>query len=172
MFTLHIILRIIHIFAGAFWVGVSFLTVGLLTPAVARMGPEGGRFMQTFVQKTQLSKYMGWAALLTTGAGILLYIIDSSFRPAWIASGMGIGWTIGGLAGIVAFLYGMMVTGRVSGRMEALGQQIAAAGGPPSSEQAAEMQALSAKLRQSGQVSLALVAITLLAMVVARNLPF
>ena len=82
MLATHIILRLIHIFAGVFWAGVAFFIALVFTPAVVRMGPEGGRFMQQFAQRTQISKTMSLATLLTTLPGILLYIIDSGFRPA------------------------------------------------------------------------------------------
>jgi uncharacterized membrane protein len=172
MLIIHVVLRLIHIFAGIFWAGVSFFTAGLLIPAVAKMGPEGGRFTQTFVQRTQLSKYMSLTAILTTAAGILLYVIDSGFQPAWITSGSGVGWTIGGLAGIAAFLHGLFVTGRASSRIAGLGQEIAAAGGPPSPAQMAEMERLQGKIRRAGVVSAALLAVAVLGMAVARYLPW
>ena len=172
MLAIHIILRLIHIFAGVFWAGVAFFTAGLLMPAVAKMGPEGGRFIQQFAQRTQISKYMSLAALLTVIPGILLYIIDSGFRPAWITTGLGIGWTIGGLAGIAAFLHGGLVTGRTSNRIAQLGQEIAAAGGPPSPAQMAEMGQLQAKMREAGIVSAILLAVAVLGMTVARYLPW
>ena len=172
MAAIHIILRLIHIFAGVFWAGVAFFTAGLLTPAVAKMGPEGGRFMQQFVQRTQISKWMSLVALLTTLPGVILYVIDSGFSPAWMATGIGAGWTIGGLAGIAAFLHGGLVTGRVSSRIEQLGQEIAAAGGPPSPAQMAEMGRLQARIRQAGVISAFLLAVAVLGMAVARYLPW
>ena len=172
MLAIHIILRLIHIFAGVFWAGVAFFIALVFTPAIAKMGPEGGRFMQQFAQQTQISKYMSLAALLTTIPGILLYIIDSGFRPAWMTTGIGVGWTIGGLAGIAAFLHGGLVTGRTSNRIAQLGQEIAAAGGPPSPVQLAEMGQLQAKMREAGIVSAVLLAVAVLGMTVARYLPW
>jgi hypothetical protein len=172
MLAIHTILRVIHIFAGVFWAGVAFFTAALLAPAVAKMGPEGGRFMQQFVQKTQISKYMSLAALLTTLPGVILYVIDSGFRPAWMTTGIGMGWTIGGLAGIAAFLHGGLVTGRTSNRIEQLGMEIAAAGGPPSPAQMAEMGQLQRKMRDAGIVSAILLAVAVLGMSVARYLPW
>ena len=172
MLAIHIILRLIHIFAGVFWAGVAFFIALVFTPATAKMGPEGGRFMQQFAQKTQISKHMSLAALLTTVPGIILYVIDSGFRPAWMTTGIGVGWTIGGLAGIAAFLHGGLVTGRTSNRIAQLGQEIAAAGGPPAPAQLAEMGRLQAKMREAGIVSAVLLAVAVLGMTVARYLPW
>lgn len=56
MDAIHVILRLVHIFAGVFWAGVAFFIALVFTPAIARMGPEGDRFMQQFTQKTQISQ--------------------------------------------------------------------------------------------------------------------
>ena len=40
MLAIHIILRLIHIFAGVFWAGVAFFIALVFTPAVTQMGPE------------------------------------------------------------------------------------------------------------------------------------
>ena len=42
-----IILRIIHIFAGIFWIGVLWYNVIFFLPRVKRLGPDRGRIMQT-----------------------------------------------------------------------------------------------------------------------------
>jgi len=39
-----LILRLIHIGAGAFWVGAVFLNVLFLQPTAMALGPEGGCF--------------------------------------------------------------------------------------------------------------------------------
>ena len=172
MIAIHIILRLIHIFAGVIWAGVAFFVAGLLTPGVAKMGPEGEPFTQQFVQRTQISRYMSLAALLTTVPGIILYVLDSGLSPAWMATGIGTGWTIGGLAGIAAFLHGQLVTGRASSRIGQLGQEIAASGGPPSPAQLDEMGQLQAKIREAGLVSAILLAVSVLGMSIARYLPW
>ena len=47
MAILIIVLRIIHIFSGVFWVGFAFFNIGFLQPTVKATGAEG--------QKTMLS---------------------------------------------------------------------------------------------------------------------
>ena len=89
-----------------------------------------------------------------------------------MATGIGTGWTIGGLAGIAAFLHGQLVTGRASSRIGQLGQEIAASGGPPSPAQLDEMGQLQAKIREAGLVSAILLAVSVLGMSIARYLPW
>lgn len=172
MVALIIVLRIVHIFAGIFWAGVALLNAFILQPGVERMGPEGGPFMQTFMRATNLSRYVSTAALLTTAAGVILWIIRVAPGPAWLTTGIGLGFTLGGLAGVIAWAHGSLVTGRTAARIGALGAEIRAAGGPPTPAQLAEMQALGAKMRESARVSAVLLLITVLGMSAARYLPF
>ena len=88
-----------------------------------------------------------------------------------MTTGIGVGWTIGGLAGIAAFLHGGLVTGRTSNRIAQLGQEIGAAGGPPTPVQLAEMGRLQAKMREAGIVSAVLLAIAVLGMTAALICP-
>jgi uncharacterized membrane protein len=49
MDTLMIILRLIHIFAGTFWVGGAALVVFFISPTAKSLGPDGGKVMQGVV---------------------------------------------------------------------------------------------------------------------------
>jgi uncharacterized membrane protein len=53
MVSLIIILRIIHIFSGVFWVGVSFFNIGFLQPTIRATGAEGQAVMRRLSQKTR-----------------------------------------------------------------------------------------------------------------------
>jgi uncharacterized membrane protein len=49
-----LLLRLIHILAGVFWVGAIFLIAGFLLPTARAMGREGGRFMQHLMLQRRL----------------------------------------------------------------------------------------------------------------------
>lgn len=171
MVILVAILRLIHIFGGVFWVGTTFFMVSILTPTVRGAGPEGGRFMQRLVRDGRLSQVLTVAALLTVGSGILLYWhYSANFNPQWIMTKTGLALTIGGLAGLAAFGHGAAVVGRLTRRLAALGQTIAAAGGPPTPEQAQELQTLQNKLQRNSVITAILMCVALIGMSVAQVL--
>lgn len=47
-----IILRIIHIFSGGFWVGVGLFMVGFLQPTILETGEDGQTLMLHLTRKT------------------------------------------------------------------------------------------------------------------------
>jgi hypothetical protein len=161
-----IILRLVHIVAGAFWAGSALLIALVLLPGVNKAGPGGERHLPM----AAISQAMSLAALLTTVAGLLLYGWASRFHWGWISSPLGIGFTLGSLAGLAAFLLGLLSTGPTSKKLGMLAGQVAAAGGPPGPEQAADLARLRSKLATSSMVSTLLTTLSLVLMAVARYL--
>jgi hypothetical protein len=116
---------------------------------------------------------MGVAGGLNIVAGFILYWTASGhLRLAWITSGQGLALTLGGLSAIVAMVVGLGVAGRTVGRLQAVGAEVQAAGGPPSPEQAAHMASLSERLRSAGVWNAGLLVFTVLAMAGAQELFF
>jgi uncharacterized membrane protein len=164
-----LILRFFHVVGGVFWAGATFFVVAFALPAVRLAGPGGQDFMRALTQRTRYSLAMGVAGGLTVITGILLYLHDSAtFRSGWMMSGMGVTLSIGGLAGIAALVVGGAVISTASARAGALGEEIAAGGGPPTPEQAAQMGALQARIVRGTQWNAALIAVAVIAMGVAR----
>jgi uncharacterized membrane protein len=164
-----IILRLIHIAAGIFWVGAAVVFFLIIQPSAKELGPEGQKFMGHLGTRKKLPAILMASAVLTVLAGILLYAeVSDGFDVDWITSGPGIGFTVGGVAAIITVTLGLIATKPAADRMGALGQAIAADGGPPSPEQAAEMQRLQARLTSIGWVSLVLLVIAVVTMATAR----
>lgn len=161
-----IILRLIHIAAGAFWAGSGLMIALVLLPGVRKTGPGG----EQRLPMAAISQAMSLAAVLTTVAGLLLYILLFRFAWGWIVTPPGIGLTLGSVAGLAAFLLGLLSTGPTAARIGVLAGQIQAAGGPPKPEQMAELGRLQAKLATSSTVSTILTTIALVLMAVARYL--
>jgi hypothetical protein len=164
-----IILRLVHIGAGVFWVGAAFVFFLFIQPSAREVGPEGQKFIGHLTTRRKLPGIILGSAILTVLAGILLYVeVSDGLNVDWITSGPGIGFTIGGLAALITVILGLAVTKPAADRMGALGQEVAASGGPPSPDQAAELQRLQARLMQIGRISMALLIIAVVTMATAR----
>lgn len=169
MLTFIIVLRVIHILAGAFWVGASFLLTGIVGPVAQSMGPEGGRFMLQLNMRGRLAAVMAWSAILNIVAGSALYWITSGgLRSGWVQSGTGLSLTVGAAAALTAFLVGYFVQNRAMARMVVLGKEIGAQGGPPSQEQGGELQEMGARIALGGRINIVLLSIAVIAMAAAR----
>ncbi len=88
----------------------------------------------------------------------------------WITSGVGLAFTVGGLSAIAAFVIGFAVSKPAADWMGALGQEIQAAGKPPTPEQAAELGRLGKRTADAATWVALLVGIALVAMAIARYL--
>lgn len=168
METLRIVLRLVHIFSGTIWVGAAFFNALFIETTVRAAGAEGGRFMERLVTKTAFPQYMALSSLLTVITGITLFGLDLNFNPAWITYREGLIFTVGSVAGLAAFVTGKFVIAPTAARIGALGQEMATAGGPPTTVQLGQMSALQSRAMRSGILELVLMAITVAGMAGAR----
>ena len=167
MAALIILLRLIHILAGIFWLGGTLLLARFIVPTAKRLGPEGGRFMQSLMIEARLPVALAGAGWGTTLTGLALFFFSSGrFAHSWMTSGQGITLTIGALFGISAALHGAAAQAPVAMKLASLAG--AAPSGPPSPERLAEMQALSDKLATGAAVSAGLLLVAASAMAIAR----
>ena len=167
-----LVLRAIHILAGAFWVGAALFVTLFLIPSLRGAGPAAGGVMQQLAQVRRLPLWMMSATVLTILSGIGLYWYDSAgFTSAWLGSGQAKVFGFGGLLGIVGAVVGMGVNVPVGRRLGVIAAQSQAAGRPPTAEEAAEMQRLQARMATAGQFVSVLLVLATLAMAVARYLP-
>jgi uncharacterized membrane protein len=171
MLTLLLVLRVIHILGGVFWAGSSFLMTGFIEPTVRAAGDDGRRFMQRFNATSRFSTLIAAAAGLTVLAGLWLMWIVSGGSEAFFQTGRGLGLTIGMLAGIIAFILGFVMQNRPLRLMAAIGGVVAAAGGPPSAAQTAEMERLMGTVRLGGRLVAGLMLIAVVTMATARYWP-
>ena len=90
---LMLVLRLIHILAGVFWVGAT-LTTGFYL-----------RANTDIAARARLATTMTIAGILNVLAGYAMYWLDSDgFRSAWMHSGPGIGFAIGGAFGLIGLI--------------------------------------------------------------------
>ncbi len=104
-----IILRLIHILSGVFWVGSAIFSGFIIFPAVGATGEAGKQFMGYLVTKAKISQRIGIAAALTVLAGGALYWIDSDgLKSSWTTAGPGLGFGIGGLLALLGFVLALL----------------------------------------------------------------
>ena len=164
-----ILFRAIHIVAGALWAGTAIFYFFLVEPAAKTLGPAAPKFMQALIEKRRYPLYMNIASALTIIAGALLYWNTSGgVQMIWVQSGPGLGFTIGSLAAIGAYLVGFFTLRPRAERMGKLGQQIGMSGGAPDPAQAAELQRLDQEMRSIERIDVILLTISLLTMATAR----
>ena len=118
-----LILRFIHVVGGAFWFGAVIFMTAFLMPSVKSVGPAGGAVMDQLARVRRVPIYMMGAAILTVLSGLGLYARDSGgFSGPWMRSGTGMVFGIGGTAGILAAIVGMVIASPAGRRMAALGR--------------------------------------------------
>jgi hypothetical protein len=164
-----LLFRVIHIVFGVFWVGGALFLAIFVLPAMRAVGPAGGPVMSQLIQVRRMPLYMMGAAVLTVLSGLGLYWRNSGgLQPAWLHSGTGLVFGLGGLLGLAALGVGMGVSAPVGRRMGALSAGIQARGGPPSPDEAGEMQRLQARMVAAAYWVAALLTLATASMAVAR----
>jgi hypothetical protein len=167
-----IVLRLLHIPFGVFWVGSSLAFVWFVGPAVGAVGPDGGKVVRQLILRTRWITAVTLAAVSTNLSGLLMYWHDSSgLKLSWITGGMGPMLTLGGIAGLLAGYFGVNV-GKTGQELAKLGERIESAAGPPSPEDAAELGQLQARMQSLGSTASIVMVIAILAMASARYVRF
>lgn len=164
MDILMVVLRLFHIFSGIYWVGASLFLMMVLVPAIRASGPSGGSVMRNMLLKTPYTQLYTASAILTTLAGIILFVIVSdTFNADWMSSGQGIILSTGGLFGILAFGHGAGSLGPKTGRMKTLAGEIEAQEAP-TDEQMQEFATLTNTISRNARISLILTIIAVVGM--------
>ena len=162
-------LRLVHILAGVFWVGTAVFTAVFLAPTLRAIGPAGGQVMQQLAQVRKLPRYLMTAMALTILSGFAMYWRASDgFSNGWAGSGSGMTFGIGGVLAILAASIGFSIGMPAAKRLGALAGTVAKSGGPPSADQAAEMQRLQGQMAKATALGSVLLVLATAAMAVAR----
>ena len=73
-----VVLRLIHILSGAFWLGAATTLFVFLQPTARATAPEGQRFMLHLLRDRRFGEVVLVAALLTGLAGAILFWRDTN----------------------------------------------------------------------------------------------
>jgi uncharacterized membrane protein len=164
-----VVFRIIHIFAGIFWVGATLMMVFIVGPTAARTGPQAGPFMLNLFGHSVFRAALIASAALNVIAGLALYDkVSDHFNGDYMGSTQGIVLGIGVLAGILAFGHGFTTVAKYTGRLREIARNVLGSDGPPSQEQAAEMMGLQAKVKINSQIVLVMLVVAVVCMSAAR----
>ena len=134
-----LVLRILHIAGGVLWVGSVMILAFTINPALQATGELGQKFIDYLIKHKKFGTQSSGPGAIAGIAGILLYWHDSrGLTSAWMHSSVGIGFLVGAVLGLIAFIFGIL-TDRKLKAMAQLREQIESA---PSGEQAAQLQLL------------------------------
>ena len=168
MLTL-LVLRFIHIVASVCWAGGGFIFFLFVEPTAKALAPTGMQFVDHMVTKRRFSIFMVVSSTLTvlTGA-VLIWQYASGNWLSYVKTGPGLGFALGSMVGVAVYLVGMLGVNPRAIRLSKIGQEIQAAGGPPTPAQGAELQKLDREMSTLGLVDFLLVALALGLMASAR----
>lgn len=161
-------MRLLHILSGAFWFGAVMFSVRFLMPSLRAVGPAGGPIIAQLNQRKMSAVFMG-AALVNLGSGIWLMFLVSGGAPGeWMKTGMGRTIGVGSACAILAMIVGAIVNPPAVKRMGQIAAAAAKRGGPPSPEEAAEVQRLQKRMAGANVFVAILLTLAVSAMAVAR----
>lgn len=147
-----LVLRLVHILGGIFWLGSGLFTTFFLIPALGRAGPAAGPVMGA-LQQRRLFTVLPVVAILTLVSGVRLFqIVSGGFAPAYVSSRMGQTFLWSGVAAIAAFLLSLIVARPAMVRAGELGASMSSVPDEQRAERAVEIERLR---RRSGLASLA-----------------
>jgi uncharacterized membrane protein len=167
-----LLLRVLHIGSGIFWVGAAFTFLLFVNPSAKALGTDAqGAFMDQITRVRRLPMVVLIAGVVTVLAGATLYWRASGgLNSAWISTPTGIGFSIGALAGIVSMALGPIFIVPNFEKVQAIGGRLQTERRPPTPEEGATLQALDQRLTQVGRIDLVLLTVAVLMMATARYL--
>ena len=166
---LMVLLRLIHIISGVFWVGTVFVLAWFLMPTQRATGMAGLTFVEELMLHKKLRVYLILTMIFTILSGLSMYARAIMITHGeWASSTMARVLGFGALCGIVAGGIGASSGKRMGMKMVALAEAIRGSGGSPSAEQQAELDALQNKAAAEMKLVAALLVIAVAAMASAR----
>ena len=162
-----IVLRLIHILSGVFWVGGAIISTFFLTPAAAATGDAGMKFMGYLLTQARISVRFMVASFLTVLSGAWLYWLDSSGpNSGWSSSGSGLGFGLGAIFALIGLGIGSLVGMNAA----KLGRIAGEAKGNPTQLQVKEMEAAQKQMNMASLFSTIALILALACMATAREL--
>ena len=164
-----LVLRLVHIFAGIIWGGGALIMEFFIGRSVVATGTSGQAFAQHLMTKLRMHNFMTVMAVSTVLAGVLLYLHDSNgFTSGWLKSSTGIGFTIGAVFGLIAFVFGA-IFGASNAKLAMVGAQIQ---GTPTDEQLLQIQAIQKRIKTVSPIHIYSMILAMIFMATARYFVF
>ena len=164
-----LVLRVIHIAAGAFWVGAVYTFFLYVQPSVVAVGPDGTRFMYHLIHNAKFPLVILSSAIVTVVAGIwLLWITSNGLDPDMLFSVSRLGYTVGGVAAILTLGVGGLYVFPRTRTVERTIGRILADGRPPTPEEQQTLARTGRESRQAGWLVLIGLAVAVVSMATAQ----
>ncbi len=165
--NLVIVLRLVHIISGVFWVGSGLVMFFFIGPTLGATAEAGQKFAQHLMTKTRFTAILTTSAILTVLAGAVLYWRDTDgLSSNWMHTSQGLGFGVGAFFGLIGLVFGAMV-GSTNGALARLGSQIQ---GKPTPDQMAQIGALRKRLSLVSPINAYSLIIATLLMAISRYL--
>lgn len=124
MDALAIVLRIVHILCAIVWVGGAALLFFYIEPTINALGGDGEKVMNELIGRRKMPIYFVAVSTLAVLAGAVLYWRDSSgLQLSWISTPAGLGFTVGAVAALAAWLGGTLLIPTTIARRRGSGYQ-------------------------------------------------
>ena len=163
-----LVLRLIHIAAGTFWVGAVFTFFLFVQPAAMAVGPGATPFTYQLMHHRRLPIVILGSAATTVLAGIWLLVITSNgLDPDLLFHEARLGYTVGGVVAILTFGVGALyVFPRTRTVERTLGTLLAEAR-PPMPEEQANLARAGGEARRAGWLVIIGLAVAVVSMATA-----
>jgi uncharacterized membrane protein len=166
-----IVLRLVHILGGIFWLGSGLFTSLFLVPALGRLGPAGAGPVMGALQQRRLFAVLPLVAVATILSGArLLHIASSGFASTYFATSTGRTLLWSGIAAITGFLLSLVVARPAMLRAGQLGASMSTLSDAERGARAAEIDRLRRRGGLASGVATVLLVVAAAGMAVARYL--
>lgn len=166
-----LVLRLVHILGGIFWLGSGLFTTFFLIPALGRVGPAAAGPVMGALQQRRLFTILPVVALLTILSGLRLFqIVSVDFAPTYMASRTGQTYLWSGIAAVVAFVLSILVARPAAVRAGQLGASLGSLPEEQRTGRAAEVERLKRRTELASIVAMVLLSGAAAGMAVARYL--
>lgn len=163
-----LLLRLIHIGAGAFWVGSVFTFFLFVQPAAVAVGPDATRFTYQLLHHKRLPAVILASAATTVVAGIWLLLVTSNgLDPDVLFVVSRLGYTVGGVAAILTFAIGALYVYPRTKVVERTLGRLVTESRPPTPDEQGTLAQTARESRRAGWLVLIGLAIAVFAMATA-----
>ena len=164
-----LVLRLIHIGAGAFWVGAVFTLFLFVQPAAVAVGSDATKFTYQLLHYRRLPVVIVGAAAVTVLAGIWLLVITSNGLDSDLLFATSrLGYSVGGVVAIVTFVIGALYVFPRTKTVERTIGRLLAEGRPPTPDEGQTLARTARESRAAGWIVIIGLSIAVVAMATAR----
>jgi hypothetical protein len=164
-----LVLRLIHIGAGAFWVGAVFTFFLFVQPAAMAAGPGAMPFTYQLLHHRRLPVVILASAALTVLAGTwLLVLLSDGLDPGLLFDEARLGYTVGGIVAILTFGIGALYVFPRTRIVERTLGRLLAESRPPTPEEQQTLARVGGEARRVGWLVIVGLAVAVISMATAR----